>query len=360
MERLGRIMDLTIIDGILANNTPTGTNVYGGNVRSGDFTVPGANGSTPGVGVGLAISSQIFMSFEDFALMDTYTGNAITLASNSTKYFSIPSFTCPSSNAGIPFATQFVDINDKTYVRFRSACSLFINPSSSSSFTGISLIISYKDYYGNPGTMVFDTLTPVSGNTYFTLPRCIYELYSIKFTANGDANSTNTFYIGVYPTFELPYFDLGEQCNLLSFSYSFPYTADTIESDNTEILIFNGTSLNSLPNYTISGYGYTPGNKLNTPLTATTGTPRPMINMATMAQDISTTYTFLETLSLIEGSCATVIQNVYGIGNQLPNYFEASIPLSLPTDAGASTYLDYFQTIIGLPQYNTSWTDRNS
>lgn len=351
-------MDFSVIDGFLASNTVDGTNIYGGNVRSMDETLPGGMGNTPGVGVGQAMSTRIFMTFSDFTAVSasTYTNNQIVVPANSSVFFPVGSYVTPADANGVNFGNAFTDINGNTYMRFRSGCKLFINLNGSSTFTGVSVQISYKDYYGNPGVMDISTITPVAGKTYFILPRPVYELYSFKFI--NTSGTSNTYNIGVYPEFELAYYDLNKQCNLLSLSYSFPYSNTVVDQNPNTIKIFSGYSATAPANWVDTAFQYTPGAALKTPITASSGQVRPTINFSAYVSGLTNTYPSLSTDNLLEGSSASVIQNVFGYGRSLPNYFTNIIDLTLPTDPDPATYVNYFETVIGQPLYDVGWTDR--
>ena len=345
------------IDNIVDTTGVCGVEIENGLVSSGDFTVPGVLGAAPGVGIGQAIPFLLETSFTDFMqeITSEYVNNPLTLNSGVTV-FPINKYVTPVSLQGVNFG--IVQIQDgKTFVRFKSACKLFIQ---TDNIATINVKISYKDYYGNLATMNLTDIFPDGTNDLiYITPRCVYDLYDITFD-NVDTIRTSNINIGIFPAFELPYYNLGTLANIMTINFA---------AKIPNSLVSNFVSLTAnYPNFT--GYTVTepgdgvkwgvditnPSNVLTTPLTASTGTVRPILDFSNYIQSIFNGY--LSLVNFSEDMAFTCVQNVYGYGATPPKYW---LDLNAATGSNlnqteTSALSNYLPTVIGGAQYSDGWT----
>lgn len=357
------MVDFQTISDLIDQYQPSGTTVTGGNIRAGDFFLPGQTGVVPGIGVGNVLNKIYDITFDQFLNMDTFTGNQITIPANSTVYFDLKNFVSPLNPIeNTYFANMKSDIDGTNFLRLKTASRLFFNFDSGGiglNPYSVNMTISFRDYYGEKGTIYtagFGATAESPINVYNT-PRAVYDIYSMKFVNTGV--DPIQVVIGILPAIELYYYDLGEISNHLTFSLA-PITDTAAINEN----VSGDTNFYNFQGYYVVGdpfFGASPAYEsilapkslLNPGITANTGTVRTILD-------------FTQSYAVVIGNLAPTIstevwklnfgQNVFGYGRSLPNYFiERNTPTN-PEDPEISSYFNNQSVVQGAKQFSENWS----
>jgi hypothetical protein len=340
------------IDSILQSNSPKGTNVPS-NITGGEITLPHEDGINPGAGIGVAYPVSMYVSTGQYlGLPATTTGNDYTIAAGAYNYLPLEGFITPVltgftlPGGGSPKYAEVIDYGegDKRLV-FVTPSSLVIttNPVTDTQID-LEMIISGYDQYGNPMTINETSLSTANEDKFYFMPRCMKSITSILATNTTNADITIT--IGICGRVELPYYNLGKSCNImvsnLGFynSESFTGMVNTVMSSTAPYgRVLNGFQIINPP----ASFNF---NDLTiTPLTANSGTVRPIIDLNTFAKDVLKNTTFDQ---FQDGGILSCIQNVYGEGSVLPNYWLNS--------GGNITQTNSKALVLGPAQWSSNWT----
>lgn len=208
-------------------------------------------------------------------------------------------------------------------------------------------IVSGYDYYGSKTVVRGDSIA--TSNIYpqmFTTCRGIKYLTNIQIINNSLVSVSVT--VGVDNMIELPYNDLGRQSNFLLWTISSnnrpPQAMEKISLAGIGdcFTFFQGQSGGGFD--TLESKSYIPASwdKVATPITLTSGNPRPLINVVDNGNELFNEETTTAPIFHV------YMQNVFGLGN-LPNYKNSQYDYSL-----SDVYANSTETVFGRPNYTDS------